>query len=91
MIEKSNTESRHSYFHLFVETVQQCSGMILLNAVYFKGDWKDKFQERLTEMRPFYLNKKKTVNVPTMNRQFHIFYKKIRSLNATCIALPYVV
>lgn len=43
--------------------------MFLLNAIYFNGIWKNKFDENDTKELPFYLNSKGvSVNVPTMQK-----------------------
>jgi serpin B len=40
--------------------------LILTNAIYFKADWREKFEPSLTADRPFYLANGATVSVPTM-------------------------
>lgn len=65
--------------------------MVLLNAVYFKGNWKDKFDEKLTKPKPFHVDKTTTIQVPTMYIKKKFFYKELQELNAECIALPYEV
>ncbi|MFV0540628.1 MAG: serpin family protein [Aestuariibaculum sp.] len=39
----------------------------LLNAVYFKGDWTQKFEKDNTQNQTFTLHNGSTINVPTMN------------------------
>ena len=63
-----------------------------MNAVYFKGNWLQKFDATLTEVEPFYLGSEdKSIDTEMM----HI-YTKLRSgylddLNARVLELPYVV
>jgi serpin B len=40
--------------------------LILTNAIYFKADWREKFEPGLTVDLPFYLANGTTVSVPTM-------------------------
>ena len=48
--------------------------MILLNAVYFKGEWASKFQPFLTKKLPFYNLGKEKINVDTMTQIEHFKY-----------------
>ena len=48
--------------------------MILLNAVYFKGEWISKFEPFLTKKLPFYNLGKEEVNVDTMTQIEHFKY-----------------
>lgn len=41
--------------------------LLLMNALYFKGDWTAQFDEALTEDAPFHLGDGTTVDVPTMS------------------------
>ncbi|CAH9090156.1 unnamed protein product [Cuscuta epithymum] len=49
------------------------TSIILANALYFKGDWSEKFNEKCTKDRKFFLMNGKSVKVPFMssgNRQY---------------------
>jgi serine protease inhibitor len=61
--------------------------MLLINAVYFNGKWKEKFNIDKTTDRPFYLNSGTSKNVPTMVNETVVstFHKD----NATIVDLPY--
>ena len=48
--------------------------MILLNAVYFKGEWTSKFMPFLTKKLPFYNLGKEEINVDTMTQIEHFKY-----------------
>ncbi|XP_011496608.1 PREDICTED: alaserpin-like [Ceratosolen solmsi marchali] len=63
--------------------------MILLNAVYFKGSWKNKFKEKNTKLLSFHINETATVDVPTMSIVNDFFYKDLKDIDAESIALPY--
>ena len=40
--------------------------MFLLNAIYFKAQWKYKFEKAKTKQRPFYFSNGQVENVTTM-------------------------
>ncbi len=60
---------------------------ILTNAIYFKGDWKEKFDVRRTKKEPFYLGDGKEVQVSMMHRTDKILYAEKGDVQA--IGLPY--
>jgi len=43
--------------------------MVLLNAIYFNGIWKNKFEEEGTHLLPFHKTDGTTVEVPTMRKE----------------------
>lgn len=51
-----------------VKTVDPLAIMFLINAVYFKGEWTDKFDEKLTHDAPFTLTDGRTKTVRMMTR-----------------------
>ena len=62
--------------------------MVLINAIYFKADWKIKFDKRNTEQTSFF-SELKEVNVAMMhvkNRFEHIYLKELKS---QVLRLPY--
>ena len=83
----------YSIFQIFLLSadVNASTVMVLLNAVYFKGSWKNKFQESNTELKPFHVNKTTTVDVPTMYLKEKFYYKELKDINADVIGIPYVV
>jgi len=65
---------------------------VLVNAVYFKGNWMRKFDSSLTAVEPFYLGSKdkpKNVHMMHIDAEFRTGY--IESLDARLLELPYVV
>lgn len=60
---------------------------ILINAIYFKGSWKDEFSKKLTEKRAFYLENKSPKNVPFMKLNKKMLYIDNEYFQA--VSLPY--
>ncbi|CAL7940869.1 unnamed protein product [Xylocopa violacea] len=71
------------------DDLQNMTTMILVNAVYFKGLWKDKFSVSSTKDMPFYIDSNTIENVPTMHREGAYYYGELPELNAKFIELPY--
>lgn len=65
--------------------------MIMLNALYFKGEWKRMFSEKYTTIKCFQLANKNCVNVPMMQVVDTFDYNYIPHLDAQVVVLPYNV
>ncbi|XP_045764412.1 zonadhesin-like isoform X3 [Maniola jurtina] len=65
------------------------TAIVLVNAIYFKGDWKNKFDPKNTRKQDFYVNKDKNVQVDMMSRTGTYKYAEINNLGAQVIQLPY--
>lgn len=63
--------------------------MVLTNAIYFKGDWELKFDEKRTSKQPFYTNDKDTVNVDMMSDKKKAMSGDSEELDCKCLQLPY--
>lgn len=61
--------------------------MLLINAVYFKGDWTHPFDTRQTREMPFHLTPQSTRPVPMMHHSGTIDYYEDEGMQA--IRLPY--
>lgn len=61
--------------------------LILMNALYFKGDWTKQFEKDATENDLFYLSEEQSVSVPFMHSDINILSTQSNGL--TCIELPY--
>jgi serine protease inhibitor len=61
--------------------------MFLINALYFKGQWKYRFDEKQTSDRPFTRPGGSQVSVPMMNQQAELEY--LRDDGFQMVALPY--
>lgn len=60
---------------------------ILINAIYFNGNWTHPFKEELTEDRPFYLEDGSTKDVPVMTLNEKLAYMENEYIQA--VTLPY--
>ena len=63
--------------------------MILLNAVYFKGEWRNKFEERLTQKKAFYNLGTEEKKIDTMRKLSYFNYFEDNKVQA--IELPYLM
>ncbi|XP_011290162.1 serine protease inhibitor 42Dd [Musca domestica] len=63
--------------------------LVLLSAIYFKGNWEKPFDLKYTEEEDFYIDDKNTVKVQMMFKSGMMSAKEISELDATAIRLPY--
>ncbi len=54
--------------------------LVLVNAIYFKGNWASQFEARLTEDKTFYVNPWKTVTAPLMQQTHEYRYAEFPGL-----------
>lgn len=69
--------------------VDSMTKLVLVNAIYFKGMWKDKFRKQDTTDAPFRLNKKDTKTVKMMYQKKKLPIGYIQDLNCKVLELPY--
>ena len=70
--------------------VNKLTRLILVSAIYFKGDWNKKFDKANTEDKDFRISKEKSVKVPLMHMSnFKVKYGVNNELNCQAIELPY--
>ncbi|XP_067006406.2 leukocyte elastase inhibitor [Anabrus simplex] len=63
--------------------------VMLLNAMYFKGQWSTEFNKTLTSKENFHLDTKSTRQVQMMHHMNRFRYGKFDDLQATVLKLPY--
>ncbi|XP_043264905.1 uncharacterized protein LOC122404748 [Colletes gigas] len=71
------------------DDVDESTALVLVNAVYFKGQWKDKFDPQDTRELRFHVDETTTKKVPTMYRTGDYRYGYVPGMNATFIEIPY--
>ena len=69
--------------------VDSLTRLILVNAIYFKGNWASQFDERDTQDTPFWITATETVDVPMMSQQGNAFKYMEGYHNIQMLELPY--
>ncbi|NXD78870.1 HEP2 protein, partial [Halcyon senegalensis] len=64
--------------------------MMILNCLYFKGTWENKFPVEMTTKRTFRLNEKQTIKVPMMQTKGNFLAAADPDLDCGVIQLPFV-
>ncbi|CAG5027435.1 unnamed protein product [Parnassius apollo] len=71
------------------QTLTSDTRAVLVNAIYFKGMWKNPFNKMFTSDSNFHVSRENTIKVPTMYRKGNYNYGEIADLNAKILAIPY--
>jgi len=72
------------------EDVSRLTRLVLVNAIYFKGDWLTKFDINDTRDHDFHISPTESVKVKMMHmKSIKLFYGVSSELNAEAIELPY--
>lgn len=72
-----------------IETIKPDDVMFLINAIYFKANWTNKFDPDKTKNLPFTLSNNQSVDVPTMVSEVKHWIAYDNTLNAQVIEIPY--
>ncbi|XP_010183744.1 PREDICTED: serpin B10-like [Mesitornis unicolor] len=64
--------------------------LVLINALYFKGNWATKFKTEATRQRPFRINTHTTKPVPMMHVSDKFNWTYVESVQTDVLELPYV-
>ena len=71
-------------------SVSSDTRVVLVNALYFKGDWATKFDPKRTTESDFFVDSKTKVRVQMMRQKAKFGLKTIQELdNATALRMPY--
>merc|ERR1712212_1290707 len=63
--------------------------LVLVNAIYFKGDWEAKFDQKLTKDQDFSVSPSDTVTVKMMRQERKFQWAHLESLASHMVELPY--
>ena len=77
----------HGKIDKILDKLDDFTLILILNAVYFKGEWLSKFLPYETKSLPFYNLGSKEINVDTMDQISHFNYYEDKKLQA--IELPF--
>jgi len=63
--------------------------LVLVNAIYYKGDWASKFDPKLTKEQDFSVSPSTTVTVPMMKQEKKFYWAHIEALSSSMVEIPY--
>jgi serpin B len=63
--------------------------LVLINAMYFHGNWDSKFEKYATRKRDFFLNNNDKVEIDMMEQTHSYKYYESQELNAKFLEMPY--
>lgn len=69
----------------------QSSVMIMLNAIYFNGEWRHSFLPNNTIDQPFFINPTTQIRTKFMTQTNNFYFFESNRLNAKILRLPYKV
>lgn len=67
--------------------IDQLTTLVLVNAIYFKGNWADQFDQDLSEEAIFWVTAENGIEVPMMNQKHEFGYTETE--NVQVLELPY--
>ncbi|XP_032078412.1 leukocyte elastase inhibitor-like [Thamnophis elegans] len=70
-------------------SINEMTKLVLVNAVYFKGNWAKAFKEKDTKVKPFRLNKREKKNVKMMFMEQELPFGYIPECKSCVLELPY--
>ncbi|XP_067906094.1 leukocyte elastase inhibitor-like [Heterodontus francisci] len=71
-------------------SVDRDTRLVLVNAIYFKGSWAEKFDEQYTEEMPFKLNKSESKPVKMMYLKKKFLICHVPEFKIKVLELPYI-
>ncbi|KYN00081.1 hypothetical protein ALC62_09143 [Cyphomyrmex costatus] len=71
------------------DTPHPLTTVILLSALYFKGEWNQHFLEGMTRRKPFFIEPNNSIEVDMMYNGGHFPFYEDKSLGVKILALPY--
>ena len=80
-------KTRNKINQIVEDRIDPSKAMLLINALYFKGDWTNRFSQTQTEEQSFQAARGKEVTVQMMRRKGLLPYLETRDFQA--VSLPY--
>ncbi|XP_045206628.2 serpin B6-like [Mercenaria mercenaria] len=72
-------------------SVSPITRMIVVNAIYFKGQWNEQFSESITQKADFYVTKAHKIQVDMMGKTFDkVKYTESETYGCKALELPYI-
>uniref|UniRef100_A0A1Q3FH69 Putative serpin n=1 Tax=Culex tarsalis TaxID=7177 RepID=A0A1Q3FH69_CULTA len=71
------------------DSIDGSTRLVLVNAIHFKGTWKQQFDPEVTRPMPFWTTATESVDVPMMINKKHFRYGKFDELGLSALELTY--
>lgn len=71
------------------DSVDASTSLVLLNAIHFKGVWKEKFNKEHTQEAKFWLNKDESVQLEFMRQEDNFNFAYFDEYKCMAVELPY--
>lgn len=84
-----NKTTRGLISSIVTEQIVRSASMVLINAVYFKGFWKEEFKKSNTQKKDFFVTPSNKISVDMMSQVSNFKYGESRELGARVLELPY--
>ncbi len=81
-------DKTHDKIKNMLDAIPDAAVMYLINAIYFKAEWRYRFDENETKPRPFYLANGSEIQTPTMYGE-KIAVTRYRADKFQLVSLPY--
>ncbi|XP_038050243.1 serpin B6-like [Patiria miniata] len=71
-------------------SIDALTRLVLVNAIYFKGDWAAKFQVSNTSPEKFHISATEDIDVPMMHQRGKFNFGRDGSVSSSILELPYI-
>ncbi|KFO24495.1 Serpin B3 [Fukomys damarensis] len=86
-VEKQTHDKIKDFFP--VNSLDNGTKLVLVNAVYFKGQWENKFNKNYTVEGKFWLNKDTSKCVQMMKQSIYLNFASLEDVQAKMVEIPY--